>query len=180
MATPDVPHAFPIPTPAAFAPAPTPPAAPQQFLSGEGEATEILDLPSSDAPASAVLGAFLSRRDGTLVECPLRPPMCPDARLAVSRDRGVVLLAVARPGLADLRAVGRAYQWLLENRALIAMAVPQFALDATRTPRLHLLVDHADASADVPRPMLETDHVTLQAYRRLKWGGRNGLLLEAA
>jgi len=106
--------------------------------------------------------------------------MCPDARLAVSRDRGVVLLAVARPGLADLRAVGRAYQWLLENRALIAMAVPQFALDATRTPRLHLLVDHADASADVLRPMLETEHVTLQAYRRLKWGGKSGLLLEAA
>jgi hypothetical protein len=177
---PNAPPAFPLPKPAAFAPVPVPPAAPQQFLSGEGEATEILDLPSSDAPASAVLGAFLSRRDGTLVECPLRPPMCPDARLAVSRDRGVVLLAVARPGLADLRAVGRAYQWLLENRALIAMAVPQFALDATRTPRLHLLVDHADASADVLRPMLETEHVTLQAYRRLKWGGKSGLLLEAA
>lgn len=178
MSTPDVPHALPIPAPAAFAPAPAAPA--QPAVSGDGDAAEVLDLPSADAPASAVLGAFLSRRDGTLVECPLRPPMCPDARLAVSRDRGVVLLAVARPGLADLRAVGRAYQWLLENRALIAMAVPQFALDANRAPRLHLLVDHADASADVLRPMLETEHVTLQAYRRLKWGGRNGLLLEAA
>jgi hypothetical protein len=153
---------------------------PRQPSDAEVEALEVLDLPSADAPASAILGAVLSRRDGGLVEFPLRPPMCPEARLAVSRDRGVVLLAVTRTGLADLRSIGRAYQWLTENRALIAMAVPQFALDPARQPRLHLLVDHVDATADVLRPMLETDHVTVQAYRRLRWGGKTGLLLEAA
>ena len=106
--------------------------------------------------------------------------MCADVRLAVARDRGLLLLAVARQGLGELKLIGRAYQWLQENQSLIAMAVPQFAIDPATTPRFRLLVDQADLSAETLRPMLESSHVKVQAYRRLRWGGKAGLLLEAA
>jgi hypothetical protein len=68
----------------------------------------------------------------------------------------------------------------VENRALIAMAVPQLAIDPHKHPRLKLIVDHADVSAQVLAPMLENDTVSVQAYRKLRWGGKTGLLLEAA
>jgi hypothetical protein len=106
--------------------------------------------------------------------------MCPQASLAVSRDRHLVLVAVARQGLPDLRQIGRAYQWLNENRALIGMAVPQMSIDTHQPARLHLLVDHADMTADVLQPMLQSAAVTVHAYRKLRWGGKTGLLLEAA
>lgn len=141
---------------------------------------EVLDLPGPNASAEAILAAVLHDPAAALVECPVRAPMCAEARLAVARDRGIVLLAVARQGLAELKAIGRAYQWLVENRALIAMAVPQFALDASQPPRVRLLVDQADLSAEALRPMLQSSHITVQAYRRLRWGGKTGLLLEAA
>ena len=47
-------------------------------------------------------------------------------------------------------------------------------------PHLRLLVDQADLTADVLRPLLQSQQVTVEAYRRLRWGGRTGLLLEAA
>ena len=106
--------------------------------------------------------------------------MCDDARLAVSRDRRLTLLAVTTKGLSDLRLIGQAYQWLSQNRALIAMALPQLAIDAHQMPRLQLLVDHADASAEVLQPMLHTGHVSVTAYRKVRFSGRRGLLLEAA
>ncbi|WP_428938566.1 hypothetical protein [Fontivita pretiosa] len=140
---------------------------------------EVIDLPDAQACPAAIVAAVL-RGGHELVECPVKPPMCPDASLAVSRDRCLVLVAVARQGLSDLRLIGRAYQWLIENRALISMAVPQFAIDAHRLPRLHLLVDHADMSAAVLQPILHAPSVTVHAYRKLRWGGKTGLLLEAA
>jgi hypothetical protein len=30
------------------------------------------------------------------------------------------------------------------------------------------------------QPMLQGDHVTVKTYRKLRWGGKTGLLLEAA
>jgi hypothetical protein len=142
--------------------------------------TEVIELPSSDAPPEAILAAVLHQPDSGLAACPLRPPMCPEARLAVARDRTLVLMAVARQGLGDLRAIGQAYQWLVENRVLIGMAIPQFALDPNLAPKLRLLVDQADVSAAALQPLMRTSHITLQAYRRLRWGGKSGLLLEAA
>jgi hypothetical protein len=41
-------------------------------------------------------------------------------------------------------------------------------------------VDQSDISAAVLQPMLQADHVTVQAYRKLRWGERTGVLLEAA
>ena len=37
-----------------------------------------------------------------------------------------------------------------------------------------------NVAADVLQPMLQSDHVTVQAYRKLRWGGKTGLFLEAA
>jgi len=146
---------------------------------------EVLDLPAGDhadhaADEESVLSAILAGARGDLIECPVRAPMCPTARLAVTRDRGLVILAVARKGLAELRSIAAAYRWLVENRALIGMAVPQLAIDGHRHPRLRLLVDHADLSAEALTPMLEVTTVTVQAYRKLRWGNKTGLLLEAA
>jgi hypothetical protein len=141
---------------------------------------EVVDLPGDVVTEQAVVSAVLGGAKGELIECPVRAPMCPDARLAVTRERGLVVLAVARKGLRELRLIAQAYRWAIENRALIAMAVPQLSIDAHRHPRLTLIVDHADVSAEVLAPMLENDSVSVRAYRKLRWGGRTGLLLDAA
>jgi len=140
---------------------------------------DVIDLPA-EGGSEAILGAILRQNQSEFVECPVRAPMCEGARLAITRDRGIVLLAVAREGLSELRAIGHAYRWISENRTLIAMAIPQFAIDPNQTPRLRLLVDHADASADVLHQIMQAEHVTIQAYRKLRWGGKTGLFLEAA
>jgi len=87
---------------------------------------------------------------------------------------------VAREGLGELRAIGQAYRWLSENRSLLGMALPQFAIDTRQSPRLRLLVDQSDVSAAALQPVLQSDHVTVHSYRKIRWGGRTGLLLDAA
>jgi hypothetical protein len=142
--------------------------------------SEVIDFTGDLNDAGPIVSAVLGQAKGEMLECPVRAPMCPDARLAVTRERGLVLVAVARKGLRDLKLIAQAYRWLTENRGLIAMAMPQLAIDAHRHPRLRLLVDHADASAEALAPMLESGMVSVQAYRKLRWGGRTGLLVEAA
>lgn len=170
---------------AAPAPAPAPAPIPQPTLRMTTDApvspepTQVVDLPAGDMSEPSILSAVV-HGDTSLVELPVQPPMCPAARLAVDRQRRIILLAVARRGLSDLREIGRAYQWMNENRALIAMAVPQLNIDAHALPRLTLLVDHNDLSAAVLQPMFESTAVTVQAYRTLRWGPKTGLLLEAA
>jgi hypothetical protein len=147
-----------------------------------GALPEVLDLPTEDASPEQIVSAVLKQTGGgaAMLECPVRPPMCAEARLAVTRERGVVLLAVAKRGLSELNSIGQAYRWLVENRSLIGMAVPQLAIDAGQAPQLRLLVEQCDAGAEVLQPMLARDHVAVQSYRRVKWGGKAGLLLEAA
>ena len=154
------------------------PVAPSAATSAASD--DVIDLPQGASSPAAIVGAMLRRGASELVDCPIKPPMCPDATIAVSRDRRLVLLAVASEGLGDLRAIGRAYQWLMENRGLVAMAIPQFSIDARQVPRLQLLVDQADASAEILQPMLESGNVTVHASRPLRWAGRVGLLLDAA
>jgi hypothetical protein len=141
---------------------------------------EVVELSEGGDPSEAVLSAILRQNNGTYVECPVRAPMCGGVRLAVGRDRGMVLFAVAREGLGDLRSIGQALRWVNENRTLLGMALPQFAIDANQSPRLRLLVDQSDLSADLLQPVLQSDYVTVQSYRKLRWGGRTGLLLDAA
>ena len=144
------------------------------------EATDVIDLPGAEAGESAIVEAILRHCSGELVECPVIPPMCPRAKLAVGRDHRVVMLAVARQGLADLHNIGQAYRWLQENQTLIGMAVPQLSIDTQQAPHLSLLVNQADSTAQTLQPMLEGANVTVKTYRKLRWGGKTGLLLEAA
>jgi hypothetical protein len=162
-----------------------PPAAPVPNLppvqpASTGGYEEVVELSDQGATAEAVLSAVLRQNHGRFVECPVRAPMCGEVRLAVSRERGIVLFAVAREGLGDLRSIGQAYRWVSENRTLLGMALPQFAIDTNQSPRLRLLVDQSDLSADLLQPVLRSEHVTVQSYRKLRWGGRTGLLLDAA
>jgi hypothetical protein len=135
---------------------------------------EVIDLPAGETVADVVLGRL------DLVLTPVAPPMLPEARLCVSRDGAVVLVAVASPGLGDLPTIGQAMTWATENRRLLRMALSQYRLNESAEVLLHLLVSRADANAEALRPLLSTGRVTAQAYRSLTWGGRSGLLLEAA
>ncbi len=141
---------------------------------------EVIDLPDAHIPGSSILPAILRSEATQLIECPVTPPMCPEARLAVTRDRRIVLLAAARQGLSDLRSIARAYNWLVENYKLICMAMPQMSIDPTAQPCLRLFIDHADLAAEILQPMLQSTTVTVHAYRRLRWGTKTGLLLDAA
>lgn len=141
---------------------------------------DVVELSDGGTTAEAVLSAVLRQSHGNFVECPVRAPMCDDVRLAVSRDRGIVLFAIAREGLGELRSIGHALRWVSENRTLLGMALPQFAIDANQFPRLRLLVDQSDLGADLLQPVLQSEHVTVQSYRKLRWGARTGLLLDAA
>jgi hypothetical protein len=141
--------------------------------------SDVIDLVGDDTNPSAVVSAVL-RSSTILAETPLKAPTCPSASLAVSRDRKLVLVAVARQGLQDLRAIAQAYRWMTDNRPLIAMALPQFAIEPGQSPRLQLLVSQADVSAEMLQPLLQSGNVTVQTYRKLRWGGKTGLLLEAA
>ena len=154
-------------TPAMAAPAPQ---------SGD---SDVIDL-AEDASETSILSAVLHSRAKELVECPIAPPMCPTARLAVARDHRIVLVAVARQGLAELHNIGQAFRWLTENRSLIGMALPQLSIDTSQPPQLSLLIDQADSSASTLRPILQSGQVTVQTYRTLRWSGKRGLLLEAA
>jgi hypothetical protein len=141
---------------------------------------DVADLPDGEVTEAAVLAAVMNKSTSGMVQCPIHPPGCPQAALAVGRDRRLVLLAVARKGLGELRAIAMAYRWVIENRPLLSMALPQFAIDAHAHPSLKLLVDRADAGADLLLPMAEQGNVTVQTYRKLRWAGKTGLLLEAA
>ncbi len=145
----------------------------------EDSISDIIDLPAGISTPSAIVSAAL-RGNSEMVECAVKPPMLADASLAVSRDRRLVLLAVASQGLSDLRHVGEAWRWLNENRALISMAVPQCSIDPHAMPSLRLLVDRNDLSAATLQPLMQASNVTVQTYRKLRWGAKTGLLLEAA
>ena len=135
---------------------------------------DVIDLPAGRSVAGAVSLRL------SLAETPIAPPMLAGSSLCISREGGIVLVAAAAPGLEDLPTIGRALTWASENRGLLRMALTQFRVDESPDVRLHLLVSRADVSADTLRPLMSTGRVTVQAYRRLSWGGRSGLLLEAA
>ncbi|HEY0009174.1 MAG TPA: hypothetical protein VGB55_10660 [Tepidisphaeraceae bacterium] len=162
-----------IPTP------PAPAAAPTMTIAREDDYSDILELPTGDTSSAAIIAAVV-RGDGELSETPVKAPAHAEAALAVSREHGLVMVAVAKPGLSDLRTIGQAYRWMIENQALISMALPQFAVDAGAQPTLRLLVDQSDLSAAAMHPLLAAGNVSVQAYRKLRWAGRTGLLLQAA
>ena len=169
-----------VTTPPPVAPVAGPAPVAQSLRAAAAGYEDVVELSDSGSTAEAVLSAVLRQNNGSYVECPVRAPMCGDVRLAVSRDRGIVLFAVAGEGLGELRSIGQALRWVSENRTLLGMALPQFAIDTNQSPRLRLLVDQSDLGADLLQPVLQSEHVTVQSYRKLRWGGRTGLLLHAA
>jgi hypothetical protein len=142
---------------------------------------EVIDLVGDPTPDS-ILQAVVRQGGlgGDWVQCPIKAPMCPDAVLAVGRDQRLMLLAVTGRGLTELRSIGLALRWMSENRQLLRMAFPQLAINIEADPAVRLLVDHSDLSAELLQPLLQASTVTVQAYRKLKWGQKTGLLLEAA
>ena len=158
-------------------PAPAPMSMPMPAPAKAADASEVIELPDDQG---SLIDAVMRHSAGDMIECPIRAPMCPSARLAISRDRRLMLIAAAGHGLRELRDIGLAYRWLMENRSLVAMALPQLAVDAKQMPHLRLLVDQSDLNADVLQPIFQVNTVTICSYRKLRWGERNGLLLEAA
>jgi hypothetical protein len=181
-AAPAISSAAAVPTPPQIAlPIAEGPAAEMRIAPAESPASisDVIDLPGDDSNPAAVVAAVL-RGSSNFAETPLKAPSCPGASLAVNRDRKLVLVAVARQGLQDLRNIAQAYRWMNENRSLIAMALPQFAIEPTASARLQLLIAQSDVSAEMLQPLLQSANVTVQTYRKLRWGGKTGLLLEAA
>ncbi|MFT3785831.1 MAG: hypothetical protein QM770_06650 [Tepidisphaeraceae bacterium] len=137
--------------------------------------SEVIELPAG----ASVLSAVLSRDPG-LIATPVTAPMCVGSTVAVSRDGALTLVAQAGTGLAGLGTIASAVSWLEASRGLIAMAMPQLRIDATAAIRVHLLVEHADRDAEALKPLVTSDKVAVQTYRKLRWGQKTGLLLEAA
>jgi len=145
---------------------------------------EVIELPAGASVLSAVLGSGMGS-GSNLVACPIDVPVMDEnsdatAKVAIDRDRRLVLVASAGPGLSDLPSVTAGLKWLGENRKLIAMALPQMSIDTGAVPRLMLLVEHGERSAGALSPLLANAQVTIKSYRKLRWGSRTGLLLEAA
>jgi hypothetical protein len=157
-----------------------PPVASVESVAISNDVSDVLDLPTGGADEDSILSAITRDTANAFIECPLRPPMLNMSRLVVDRQRRVTLLAVASEGLSDLQTIASAYRWLNENRALVSMAFPQMNIDAHALPQLRLLIDHHDASATTLQTLLQSGCVQLQTYRKLRWGNKTGLLLEAA
>lgn len=170
----------PAPQPTAAAPREIPvespkPVAPAAVPTAD-DAMTVLELPANDASPAAVLRAVVA--GGGCVETSIKAPASPDAVVAVDRDRRLTILAAAAPGTTDWRAVASALKWASDNRQLIAMAVPQLSIDAFAEPTLKLYVDHS--AADALPSQLAGDAMTVIAYRKVRFGGRLGVLLDAA
>lgn len=139
------------------------------------ELGEVIDLPEGASILAAVL------KGGTqLLSTPITAPMCAGATVAVGRDRGLVLVAQAGEGLAGMESIAAAVAWLDASKQLIAMAMPQLSIDTSVPTKVQLLIDHSDRTAEGIRPLLGNSRITIRSYRKLRWGGRTGLLLDAA
>jgi hypothetical protein len=136
---------------------------------------DVIDLPAG----AEVVDVALSR-SSDLATTPVVPPMLSAGRLAVAADGALVLVVAAAPGLVDLAKVGEAMAWATQNRQLLTMALNQYRISGDTPVRVRLLVAHSDAGADALRPIMGSSDVSVVAYRRLRWGNREGLLLDAA
>ena len=161
----------PFPMPKASAPQPEPTPAP---TAGD----EVIDLPGGAADPASVLRAALAG-SADLAATAVAAPMLPGGHVALDRDGTLTLIAAADADLSGLAQVSAALTWLTQSASLVRMAMPQMHV-ADAPPRLRLLIDHRATRATDLGPLLATGRVTLVPYRTLKWGGRTGLLLDAA
>jgi len=140
---------------------------------------EVIDLPEGGGEHS-VIEAVLNHGLAGMVRCPVQPPDCPACCLAVGRDRRIALVAVSGRDMANLAQIARAWNWTEQNRQLLAMAMPQLAMDCSRPPVLHLLVEDSHAQVPAAAALFRGENIIVKGYRRVRWGGRAGLLLDAA
>lgn len=139
------------------------------------ELGEVIELPEGASILAAVM------KSGTqLLATPITAPMCAGATVAVGRDRGLVLVAQAGSGLSGMESIAAAVSWLDASKQLIAMAMPQLSIDTGVATKVQLLIDHNDRAAEGIRPLLGNSRITIRSYRKLRWAGRTGLLLDAA
>jgi len=154
--------------------------APMEKIESKSDALDdVVELAAGGDDADAILNAVVQRQSQWVV-CPVSAPNCTATTVAVDREGHLILAAVAGGGLAKLPAISRAYAWLIENRPLVRMALPQMNIEAKAMPKLVLVVDQIDAAGDQLATILQGGNVTVQTYRRLRWGEKTGLLLEAA
>jgi len=139
---------------------------------------EVIDLPS-DADAGRILQAVLQGQSDWIAS-PLKAPHCEFASVAVDRDGRLALLAAAGGGISQLPQISRAYAWLIENRSLVKLALPQMNIDATALPKLTLFIDEADSTSGELTVVLQSGSVSIRTFRRLRWGQKTGLVLERA
>jgi hypothetical protein len=164
----------PIPLNPTIMQTPPPTASPAEPAYQETEMPEVLEISAADG--SSILTGIISRRTDW-VASPVSPPMSSSSKIAVDRQGRLNLLAVADGSLAELETISRAYQWLNENRALVRMALPQMNIDAAAMPRLTLFAEQSLAAS---LSAIFQGNVTIETYRRVRWGEKTGLLLEAA
>ena len=147
---------------------PAPPEIKQPFAPAiSPDIPQIFDL-STDTRAG-VFSAVIQSRTG-LLETPLHPPRDVEIKVAVDRDRRVVLIGF----IEDLADIARAKQWATENAKLLSMALPQINLDVNRAPQVLLIADKVDS----PGNLFSRDDVVVLCYRKVRWGDRVGVLIE--
>lgn len=144
-----------------------------------GAEDEVFDLAAGSDESESIVATIL-RGESQWIACPVKAPMCSSATVAVDRAGRLLLAAAAGSGLIDLPLVSQAFAWLIENRALVRLAMPQLNIDAKSLPRLVLAVDQADANGGGLATLLQGADVSVRTYRRLRWGEKTGLLLQAA
>lgn len=144
---------------------------------------DVIDLPDADTSLTGLLPAIINHPSSDLTACdiPLPEKMTASARLAVDTQGGLIMLAALQNGLTSLDHAAHAYQWLIDNRRLIALAAGRLGIDCDIPPQLRLYIDWAtQPSQSSSQSLLHASGVSLHCYRLLTWHGRTGILLDAA
>jgi hypothetical protein len=138
---------------------------------------EVVELPEP-CEGGELIAAMAARMQLRL--CDFQPPMYRESRLAVGPGGRLMLLAAPARGLAELPLAEQAWRWLEENRQLLSLAFAGMQINTDLPPALRLLVCADDVNLPALRPLLHQSHIGVQAYRKVRWSGRVGVLLDAA
>jgi len=124
--------------------------------------------------AEGVLDSVMA--GGEWVGCGLELPGSGRARLAVDGEGRLVVLGVLEDG-GDVAELGRAWRWVAENAAVVARAVRPVVADGGKAPEMVVFAG-TELAGDLAAVV--GAGVRVRTYRALRWGGRRGLLVEAA
>jgi hypothetical protein len=139
----------------------------------EEELPEVIELDGTGS--EAIIDAILVGHRGlrpTDIPTPGRVP----CRVAVGPEGRLVLLCC--PAAEEVEHVGTLLSWAADNLLLIARATLGATVDVSLAPRLHLYV--AGKTAAGLARLVDAASITVHTYQPVRWGGRRGLLLDAA